>query len=173
MAHVGNFFPRLMMPDKGPLNNQACSPPYRMRLITSPYYDGIQCAPWANQDVISEEPTWDKPIDGIEYIFLCPTSVFLDIRVKWTLQNTPTVTNNPFNLLVEFAIRFFDGGVPIASETGMLAYNDLALGANRLNYQFDRWTNSDDRAIVDKQYAARYCSARWSDVPSYTPRKLH
>jgi hypothetical protein len=173
MAHVGQWFPRLMMPDKGVLNTPVNSPPYRMRLITTNFSNGSQTVPWRNLDLISEPPTWGTPINGIEYIFLNPVSIFLDIRVTWTLINTPTITADPFNLRVEMLIRFFDSGVVLATETASLSDTDMALGVNRLYYQFTTFTTSVNRSIVDKMDDARYCAARWSDVPSYTPRKLH
>lgn len=173
MAHVGRWIPRLMYPDHSPLNEPIGSPPYRMRIICSPFSTGLQCALWEDVDMVSQEPSYSSPATKFLYKFQCPNSVFLQIWVTWELQNTPTITANLKNLEVKLFLQFIDGGVEYATETAMLTDDDLALGSNRLYYQFTTWTTSIDRGIVDKMNDCRICAARWQDVPDYKPRKLH
>jgi len=173
MAHVGTFYPRLIRPDLSISNKGFDNPPFRMRLITTNVSTGALTTAWRNRDLISEAPVLDPVTQFLMYKVQHPTISSGSIRLTWKLRNphSPEWTGNTMS--IEWFCEFWQGGGQQATFTSTGNTGDIVNGADRLMLEFTTWTTSVNRGLVDKQNDIRFCCARWSDVPWYTPRKLH
>jgi len=173
MAHVGKFYPRLIRPDLGLFNSYGTDPPYRMRLITSGTSSGALTIVWRNQDVISEEPVLDATAQTLDYKFVNPTGTPRPIWCKWFLINPKTAPTMRNLLSVNWYCKFTAGATTYGDFTGWTSGPDLYTGSDFEFLRFSQWEHLVNVGLVNSMADMRYCAARWSDVPTYKPRKLH
>jgi len=172
MAHVGKDFPTLIVHDLSLNWTYRTSPPYRMRLVTGPASSGALTTPWRSQDVLSTPPIVDYGTSSVQYDFINPVSSTRVIRITWKLiaPTPPTIPVN--NLWIKLDTEFRVGSTVYATNTDQIRSGDL-FGPSPFNfYIMNIWATSINRALVDAQYNLNFHAARWSDVPSYRPRKL-